>query len=528
MISWVFIHITLNITRPVIKRYKNFTGELRMSETKGVIYLSQGTKCVTRALVSIYSLRQHYQGPITVLTVATQPEWLPGLLKEFNCDMLELENNGTRPLVRKAQLWRNTPYDLTLFLDADTLVVAPIDEYFDKIKEYTFCTGEFAGWKTKGGTMSKRIRSFGKLVPDYVKPALEYGKATNTGIFGFTRDAAILEEWEWITREGAQYNRIPDEVGCCLLLPRYKHWLAPVQWGVSVKMSTEKHYEDMKIVHYHGRKHAGEWELCALWKQAYWGLRNNHPDYAGPLGQGLGDRRFTRYIKAINKKDVTVVSAVNQKYLPKLKHNYPMWMKTEGIMEHPMILFVNGVTEEDLSFLNRNVKIIQWDMPEAANTRELMLSAFVFGTAEHVTSKYWLKVDCDTTPKPLPGYAFGYKLILPEKAWSKSIVGHRCGYTKSKKGYVKKHFLNILDEWWKDKMGEEPIFPLDIPYKSRHGHKRLASYICLHKSEFVRKCASLFGDRLPVPSHDTTLWYMAERMSDESWGRMNFKKHFQP
>jgi hypothetical protein len=504
-----------------------------MAETQGVLYLNQNQKCIVRLLVSVFSLRKHYSGPISLIAVGDQPKWFTDKIKTMNVDIVPVHTDMHIPaLVRKARLHEYSPYDVSMFIDADTLIVAPIDEYFDKIREYKFCTGEFAGWKTSGGTMSRRIKSFSPVVPDYVEPALNYGKATNTGIFGFTKDSPVLEEWKWIAEEGwlNGCSRIPDEVGCQMLLHKYKHWLAPVEWGTSVKYGDTG--KNLKIVHYHGRKHVHPLPLCNLWKQAYWELYYSFPSETDRklFTKPHGDRRLGRYLKSIGS-NVTVVTAVNSKYLKKLKANFPKWLKTEGIYEHPIKCFVHGIDLDspDLDFMRDRVELIEWDFPKAHNMRERMLSAFVFGAAKEVKTKWWIKLDCDTTPKDECFSDFTYKLDMPKEAWDKDIAGHRCGYTKSKQGYKDKHFLNLLDEWWHEKTGKAPIFPENIPLKERHGHKRIASFICLQKTKFTRKCAALCSDTgvLPVPSQDTFAWYVCERTS-KKWLRCNFKKRFSP
>ena len=57
----------------------------------------------------------------------------------------------------------------------------------------------------------------------------------------------------------------------------------------------------------------------------------------------------------------------------------------------------------------------------------------------------------------------------------------------------------------------------------KFGHARIASYVALHKADFTRYCAEIAGDRLPVPSHDTYLWYIAAR---RGWDmlRINVKR----
>jgi len=147
-----------------------------------------------------------------------------------------------------------------------------------------------------------------------------------------------------------------------------------------------------------------------------------------------------------------------------------------------------------------------------------MLSAFVFGAAEHVKTPVWMKLDADCTPVQKtfqwPAYA------------SYGILGHKCGYTKTKgQANPPSHFLNQLDEWWRAETGEEPIFPLIDG--SRHRHKRIASFCWIEKTEHTRWMAEAFGDRLPVPSQDTCSWYCAVRRGLQ-WKRENMRTMFTP
>ena len=503
--------------------------------TQGILYFNQGSKCMIRLLVSLYSLRRHYKGAVTLVQSGKAPDWFLDAARHMGAKISLVNTKGLPPLVYKARMQDITPYDVTMFIDADTLVNAPVDEYFEKIKEHTFCTGAFASWKTTGGTISRRIKKFKSIAAELVPGALQYGAAVNTGVFGFTKDAAILPKWKKLTEDAwrHQCSRIPDEVACQMLLPEFEHWLAPVEWGVSVKYGTTS-LEDAKIIHYHGRKHVHPFDLCDVWKQVYWQMYHEltlaKPYLHTELRQAHGDRRLTRYLKTIGR-NLTIVTAVNEKYLSKLRANFDLWLKTEGIFEHPMILFVHGIPESDkrLDFIRHRARIINWDMPDAANERELMLSAFVFGTAEHVTTRWWLKLDADATPKPEIYKGYSYRFKIPAEGWDKDIYGHRWGYTKSKGRYKKEHFLNILDTWWKKLTGEDPIFPANLPLRERVSHKRLASFVCLHKTAFTKYCADLCSEnRLPVPSHDTFMWYVAERSKKHSWGTFNAKRYFAP
>lgn len=508
----------------------------------GVLYLNQGTKCIIRLLVSIHSLRKVYSGGITVIQVGELPLWATKILVQMNVDILPLPDDGIHPLVRKSMMGKITPYDLSLFIDADTLVVKPIDIIWKKMAKYDFAVYNFAGWKSNGGMISGRMRGFKAVCSEEeIKDAINYGVAVNTGIFAFKRDSAFLAQWEELTVKGKENNcsRIPDEIACQILLPKFKVKILPPEWGVSVKYSEKEHRDKAVIIHYHGMKHCiPEYDLCRLWEAEYMELVNKFA--IRELRMPWGDKRLGRFQEreGLNKteikenadtsKDITYVTAVNSAYLDKLKKNYPLWMKVKGIRKKPFIVFARSDCLNKLDFLNKKrTTVIPWDygLKESYSEREGMLTAFVFGVAEHVKTPYWCKIDADATPKC-------NRFEWDKEAFDCDIAGHRWGYTKSKDGYKHRHFLNILDDWWlceilklKSMSCEHYLFPANLPYNKRYSHKRIASFLCLHKTAFSLECCKFAGERLPIPSHDTFMFYVAKRL-DKKVGYYNLRKYF--
>jgi len=502
--------------------------------TQGVIYYNKGVKCITRLLVSMHTLRKHYQGEIHVLVEGEQPNWFKQATKDLNAQMIQIiPKEDVPPLVRKAQLHEFSLFDITMFIDADTIILQPIDDYFDKIKEYGFCTGEFAGWSSKG-KIGRRINGFnGVCTKQEVNEAKKYGKATNTGIFGFTKDSEFLEPWKQITIAGwkNECSKIPDEVGCQMLLPKYKHWLAPVEWGVSVKHGEAPAIENIKIIHYHGRKHAEHYPFCSIWKQSYWDYfwTKATEEVKQEITQKHGDRRLARYLKTISK-DVTVITALDNKYYDKFKSNYPKWMKTQGLMEIKFIVFVSGIALDDtkLDFMRDRVTLINWDKeaPVVDSQRSKMLHVFTHGASKYVKTKWCIKLDGDVTPENK--IDFGYVFEYP-KGWHKNVItAHKWGYTKPGK------WLIALEKWCINKIGLEdtsPVFPSNeypkMEKQKRYGHPRIASFIAIQRTDFIKKAVSLCGNTMPVPSHDTYLWYLAKRLNKKilrtNWKKQGFK-----
>ena len=143
------------------------------------------------------------------------------------------------------------------------------------------------------------------------------------------------------------------------------------------------------------------------------------------------DKRLVQYLNKSNgaslTKDVTIVTAIDEHYLPILQETYPNWRKHKGIDNNPVIVFIYGIDIENdprLEFLRLpNVTLIEWNeecMDKVDSHRELMLSAFVFGAAEHVKTDYWIKLDADS-------YATDDKPLYTEDFKKYSVYSHKWG-----------------------------------------------------------------------------------------------------
>ncbi len=101
-----------------------------MNERRGVLYVASGDfSYLMHAACSILSLRDNgYDGPISILT-DFKPAQLRGLKKyDVQCIPVEIPKNARRPSRWiKTQLASFSPYKQTLAIDADTVILRPID-----------------------------------------------------------------------------------------------------------------------------------------------------------------------------------------------------------------------------------------------------------------------------------------------------------------------------------------------------------------------------------------------------------------
>jgi hypothetical protein len=502
-----------------------------------VVYFNRGTSCYIRLLVSIFSLRKYYGGPVTLLQEGQLDAGIADLFAKLNVEIQTILETSDKTLVRKASLWREVRHEHIMYLDADTLVRGAVHELIDWVKEWGFVATWFSGWETTGPRMRSRIEEWRRIVPELIAPALAYGKAINTGVVGWSKGSAILPEYEALTRRGDQANcnrLVVDEVALQLLLPHYRHYTSHHAWNTSGAFGDTAR---ARIVHYHGKKHClRNNERCELWKQHYFELLSSFPGYAGVVREAWDDRRFREWISNMcgKRKDLTVVTSVDPGYAPKLKRNLKKWMNLPGLREQQFLVFVNGFKgPRQRRFLNLpNVKVVRWSYGfPAASQRETMLASFVFGVAKHVRTEYWMKLDADCSPKR-PWWEW------PELSGC-SIVSHRWGYTRMKGDLDSRiHWFNRLDEvFCPDSPNFKRIFTLaEQKLSHRPGNanglpERFASFCHIERTAFTRRIAEhllvRLAGKLPIPSQDTLSWYCA-LIWNERVKLMNMKKWFRP
>lgn len=502
-------------------------------ETKGVLFFNRGDKCIVRAIVALSSLRNHWSGPVTFVLEDPYPKEFVDVCKRYNVDVqINPPSPSTSALVRKTETLLSSPYDKTLWLDADVLVVGGIDEMFDILSgDVKVSTPHFAGWVSSGRTISKRIRNFeGKVSKSVYEKAFKDFPAINTGILSYCKDSKFMQDWIKLALETDGLCFISDEISFQVLYPSYSEVkICDQKYNVSVKFGDS--CSDKRIIHYHGQKHCMDFPLCSLWKGYFDKMVEKDEANICYFVAKYSDKRLSKYLVQKNSgvsdddvmKDVTVVTACDPKYVEFLRITYPTWVKYKKIDRYPMVVFVNGMAIEDerLDFLrsNKNVKLISWDMPNIDDHREVMLNAFVFGTAKNIATDYWLKLDADS-------YAVNESPLITAKMKEYAFCGHKWGYSKP-------DHIKALDAWaknhWKRKLRTASPMISEGNIDGRrfyHKRKRTISYIQLHKTKFTKFCVGLLKEeRLPAPTQDTFMFYVCDRFDPHLVGVANFKRH---
>lgn len=237
----------------------------------GVCYFNHNSAHCARLVASLHSLRKHYGGPATILDTGHSG----GIVERIAADRrLEVEVKQIAFVQRrknscycmKASLWRDSPYDATLFLDSDTIVARPIDTLIEIACDRAlpgFGVTRFGDWLTTGNIVRGRIERWASVfydgigAADLVRASLDAPHpAINTGVVLMRPSAkggkTTLEAWERLTHAGC---RLPwtDELAAQLLIRDRPHVLLSAKFNASPIYYRGS--DPAVIWHGHGGKH---------------------------------------------------------------------------------------------------------------------------------------------------------------------------------------------------------------------------------------------------------------------------------
>ena len=278
--------------------------------SRSVVYLNRGTSCCIRLLVSVYSLRRFYDGPVRLLQEGGLPEGMEEVLRDLCVDVVRIPESEEPISVVKSSLWGHVKDEYAVFLDSDTLVCASLDELFAQLEKHGLVVTRFCDWDTSHPKINRRIRGWGSVVPEMIQPALDYGSAVSSGVLGWQRGNPILPEYEKLTRRGhaAGCDRVVlDEIAMQLLLPHFPHHLTDSSWNVSGQYGD---VESAQVIHYHGSRHCRGDPRSDVWKRHYFELWDRYPQHSVLLSCSLGDECLEQFQRNVIdlREDLTVVT----------------------------------------------------------------------------------------------------------------------------------------------------------------------------------------------------------------------------
>ena len=230
----------------------------------------------------------------------------------------------------------------------------------------------------------------------------------------------------------------------------------------------------------------------------------------------------SRVLEEINEptavvKDLTLITAIDAGHAKRLECTWPTWMRFRPELRDVPVIVVHDARfdplESPLATVVRHprLRFIPWEMPEADNQRERMLTALVKVAAAHIRTPWYLKLDSDVVATRSDSW-------LQDDWFRRDAAGRIPAYVASPWGYTKPaDAIQRLDNWG-DTINELRDQPrLDLPFEPGAAsvrHSRIISWCFYGNTAWTRRVARYARGRLPVPSHDTYLYYCATRRGD--------------
>jgi len=268
---------------------------------RGVIYLLCGNKHDVMCAVSTMTLRRHWDGPITIFADRHAERIAKWIGRSADASVIRFapqKHRRNSAYATKPTLPAISPYRLTVQLDADTIVLGPLDALWPENDE-GFVLTQFAGWVTTGNRIRKRIEGWAKgVAEDELADSLAAPyPALNTGIMAYgCRSTQAREEWaEMTSRNPAVF--ISDELAAQICLPKWNDSGLVEVLNDSYNWSPLYHsrpFSEARIVHFHGRKTLHPKAFDIWWPEYQEAVRTNW----GRIRRWTpsGDKRLAAYL----------------------------------------------------------------------------------------------------------------------------------------------------------------------------------------------------------------------------------------
>jgi hypothetical protein len=271
---------------------------------KGIVYLFSGVGFAERLVVSIWSLRRHYAGPILVMATDDDCEGVVRRLAGLDVECLRIDKAAYRrnaAYATKPRLPASSPFERSLFIDGDTIVVGDPSPLFDELAgQVDLVITNFGGWHSQGGRMSKRIKAWRGLSPGIDTlvdlQLTRRWSAINTGVFAWRKGWQYARHWDTITDKGSP-RHMADELAmqlCQSMMETASFRVVEDRWNCSPIYG--EHKTEAVIWHFHGNKHLRKDVGRAMWIPAFEAAR---ADNVGGLAEWAGqyDRTVRDFLK---------------------------------------------------------------------------------------------------------------------------------------------------------------------------------------------------------------------------------------
>jgi len=175
-----------------LENYKEYT-PTSFEYENGILYCNNDIIYLPRLLTSIHSLRKVYNGSICILSVGEHSNYIcKKICEKYNCKMISVQSE-----CKKSDLHNITPFNNTIYIDIDTIVLNDISYIFNLIK-----TNEFIGVNSLNirFRFSRDLRMWKKIIPNLIDKNKNI-RSVDPCVFGFSKDSLFMYKWNELTNK---------------------------------------------------------------------------------------------------------------------------------------------------------------------------------------------------------------------------------------------------------------------------------------------------------------------------------------
>lgn len=238
----------------------------RFGDGDGIQMMLTGTRPAAQLVVCLMTLRRQYPNvPVSILVGDDEAGAVVRRLIDDQAEFGPITSvrweapRGTKGIAHanKSKLFEFSPFQRTIFLDADTTIHGPFNELLPRAGTEEVRLTQFSEWVSSGHRISGRLEQYRDLLPREVALAQSNTyPAINTGTFGFsTLSRRYFAELKRVCSEKPVF--MADELAAQLIFVGYPHCVLDDRWNHSCLYGTRlgRDESDVRIWHWHGQKH---------------------------------------------------------------------------------------------------------------------------------------------------------------------------------------------------------------------------------------------------------------------------------
>jgi len=244
---------------------------------RGIIMLAMGWRHNVVAAVSLWTLRKHWSGPVTIFHDTQAAMIVKQIAEAANADAVLIDpvrQKRNSHYAAKPALPQLSPYRFTIQVDTDTIWAASPQPLFDMLTPQVCIVTQFGGWESTGPKMRGRIEGWRKADPERVERSLAKAwPALNTGVVAYGNESIVARE-VWMEETLKQPSIfMADELSFQILVPDYEQrpdllLVTDDRFNCCPRFGTRK--ADAVVWHFHGHQKLDRLpEYRALWEPAF-------------------------------------------------------------------------------------------------------------------------------------------------------------------------------------------------------------------------------------------------------------------